>query len=101
MDSIITFFCIVGLCIFMYGYIRMRQLNKDYPLSCNVLYLPRDDKMIKDKLPHMDVLDHEEHSETFRHTIFSTAPMGRSEIEDMIPSLNQRTDRVGISEMGG
>ena len=101
MDSIITFFCIVGLCIFMYGFIRMRQLNKDYPLSCNVLYLPRDDKMIKDKLPHMEVLDHEEHSETFRHTRFSTAPMGRSEIEDMIPLLNQRTDRSIMSEMGG
>mgnify|MGYP003682403857 CR=1 FL=1 len=100
MDSIITFFCIVGLCIFMYSYIRMRQQNKDYPLSCNVLYLPRDDKMIKDKLPHMEVLDHEEHDETFRHTIFNKAPMGRSEIEDMIPLLNQRTDRSVLREMG-
>ena len=77
----------------------MRQMKKDYPLSCNVLYLPRDD-VTKDKLPHMDVLDHEEHSETFRHTRFSTAPMGRSEIEDMIPLLNQRTDRSIMSEMG-
>ena len=100
MDSIITFFCIVGLCIFMYGYIRMRHINKDYPLSCNVLYLPRHDKMSRDKLPHMEVLDHEEHDEKFRHARFSTAPMGRSEIEDMIPSLNRRYDRVGMREIG-
>ena len=76
----------------------MRQLNKDYPLSCNVLYLPRDD-IKKTELPHMEVLDHEDHDETFRHTRFATAPMGRSEIEDMIPLLNQRYDRVGMSEM--
>ena len=101
MDSIITFFCIVGLCIFMYGYIRMRQLNKDYSLSCNVLYLPRDD-IKKTELPHMEVLDHEEHDETFRHTRFNRAPMGLSEIEDIISSvpLNQRYDRVGMREMG-
>lgn len=99
MDSIITFFCIVGLCIFMYSYIRMRQLNKDYPLSCEVLYVPRDD-VTKDKLPHMEVLDHEGHDETFRHTRFNKAPMGRSEIEDMIPSLNQRYDRIVSREMG-
>ena len=102
MDSIITFFCIFGLCIFMYSYIRMRQLNKDYSLSCNVLYVPRDD-VKKDELPHMEVLDHEEHDETFRHTRFATAPMGRSEIEDIISSvpLNQRYDRSVLSEMGG
>ena len=101
MDSIITFFCIVGLCISMYGYIRMRQLNKDYPLSCNVLYLPRDD-IKKTELPHMEVLDHEEHDETFRHTRFNRAPMGLSEIEDIISSvpLNQRYDRSVLSEMG-
>ena len=97
MDSIITFFCIVGLCIFMYGYIRMRQLNKDYSLSCNVLYVPRDD-IKKTELPHMEVLDHEEHDEKFRHARFSTAPMGLSEIEDMIPSLNQRYDRSVMRE---
>ena len=100
MDSIITFFCIVVLCIFMYSYIRMRQQNKGYPLSCNVLYLPRDD-VTRDKLPHMEVLEHEEHEATFRHTRSSTAPMGSSEIEDMIPLLNQRTDRSIMSEMGG
>jgi hypothetical protein len=85
----------------MYGFIRMRQLNKDYPLSCNVLYLPRDD-IKKTELPHMEVLDHEEHDETFRHTRFNRAPMGLSEIEDIISSvpLNQRYDRVGMREMG-
>ena len=99
MDSIITFFCIFVLCISVYSYIRMRQLNKDYPLSCEVLYVPRDD-VTKDKLPHMEVLDHEGHDETFRHTRFNKAPMGRSEIEDMIPSLNQRYDRIVSREMG-
>ena len=101
MDSIITFFCIVGLCIFMYGYIRMRQLNNNSSLSCNVLYLPRED-VTRDKLPHMEVLEHEEHGETFRHTRFNRAPMGLSEIEDIISSvpLNQRYDRSVMSEMG-
>ena len=100
MDSIITFFCIVGLCIFMYGYIRMNQINKDYPQLCNVLYIPRRDEASRDKLPHMEVLEHEEHDSKFRHARFSTAPMGRSEIEDMIPSLNRRYDRVGMREIG-
>ena len=79
----------------------MRQMNKGYPLSCNVLYLPRDD-VTKDKLPHMEVLDHEEHDETFIHTRFNRAPMGISDIEDIISSvpLNQRYDRSVLSEMG-
>jgi hypothetical protein len=100
MDSIITFFCIVGLCIFMYGYIRMRQINKYYPLACNVLYLPRHDRTVKDILPHMEVLEHEEHDSKFEHTRFSTAPMGQSEIENIIPSLNRIYDSVELREMG-
>jgi hypothetical protein len=79
----------------------MRQMNNNSSLSCNVLYVPRDD-VKKDKLPHMEVLDHEEHDETFRHTRFNRAPMGLSEIEDIISSvpLNQRYDRSVLSEMG-
>ena len=99
MDSIITFFCIVGLCIFMYGYIRMRQINKDYPLSCNVLYLPRYDRAER-RSPHMEVLEHEEHDSKFEHARFSTAPMGQSEIETIIPSLNRIYDSVELREMG-
>ena len=100
MDSIITFFCIFGLCIFMYGYIRMTQINKDYPQSCKVLYIPRRDETSKDKLPHMEVLEHEEHDSKFRHARFSTAPMGISEIEDIIPLLNRRYDSVNMVELG-
>ena len=99
MDSLITFFCIVGLCIFMYGYIRMSQLNKDYPLSCNVLYLPRKDEGMKDSSPHMEVLEHEEHDSKFEHAKFSTAPLGKSEIENIIPLLNRRY-AVELREMG-
>ena len=101
MESIITFFCIVGLCIFMYGYIRMRHINKDYPLKCNVLYIPRHDVPVKDRLPHMEVLDHEAHDSKFIHARYSTAPMGISEIEDLIPSLNRRYDTVELREMNG
>ena len=100
MDSIITFFCIFGLCIFAYAYIKMRHINKDYPLSCNVLYIPRRDESSKDSSPHMDVLDHEEHDSKFRHSRFNTAPMGRSEIEDIIPSLNMRYDNINMIELG-
>jgi hypothetical protein len=79
----------------------MRQMNNNSSLSCNVLYVPRDD-VKKTELPHMEVLDHEEHEETFRHTRFNTAPMGLSDIEDIISSvpLNQRYDRSVLSEMG-
>ena len=100
MESIITFFCIVILCIFMYSYMRMTQLNKDYPLSCNVLYLPRKNQIKKDVKPHMEVLEHEEHDSKFEHARFSTAPVGISEIETIIPSLNRRYDVVELREMG-
>ena len=98
MESIISFFCIFGLCIFVYAYIKMRQINKDYPSSCNILYIPRDDNP-DDRSSYMDVLDAEDDSK-FEHTRFDTAPMGRSEIEDLIPSLNRRYDSVEIRELG-
>ena len=96
MDSIITFFCIVGLCIFVYGYIRMIQDNKDYSQRCNILYIPRHDSPVKNRLPHMEVLDHEEHDSKFLHATYTTAPMGISEIENIIPSLNRRYDSVEL-----
>ena len=43
MSSLITFLCIFGLSIFMYAYISMYNLNKDYPTKCSVIYLPRSD----------------------------------------------------------
>tara|TARA_B110000208_G_C11725263_1_gene414303 strand:- start:811 stop:960 length:150 start_codon:yes stop_codon:yes gene_type:complete len=48
----------------------------------------------------MEVLEHEEHDSKFEHARFSTAPMGISEIETIIPSLNRRYDVVELREMG-
>ena len=98
MESLITLFCVFILCVFMYSYIRMYQINKDYPNSCNVLYIPRNDNK-KNELPHMEVLEHEEHDSKFRLAQFSTLPRGISEIESLIPSLNKRNDSVTMIEL--
>ena len=58
MESIITFFCIIGLCIFVYGYIRMTQINKKQK-TCNILYIPEMDDTEPNKLSYMEVLYHE------------------------------------------
>jgi len=68
----------------MYGYIRMTQINNE-AVSCNILYIPEHDGQ-DSLLPHMEVLDHEGHDSKFRHTQRERAPMGISEIEDLIPS---------------
>lgn len=100
MESLITLFSIFILCVFMYAYIRMYQLNKDYPTSCHILYMPREDNP-KNILPHMEVLDHEAHDSKFKLAQFSTLPQGISEIEQLIPSLNRRNDSVSMVEIGG
>ena len=100
MDSIITFFCIIGLCVFVYAYQMMNREKRDYPHRCKVLYVPRHDEVKREKLPHTEVLDHEAEDEKFRHARFSTAPMGVSEIDMMIPRNNLRFDRSEIQEMG-
>lgn len=87
MESVITLVSILILCIFMYGYIKMYEINKDYPTTCKVLYIPRQDKVVKNILPHMEVLDHEEHDSKFRVAQFNTLPQGISEIESLIPDL--------------
>ena len=99
MESLITLFSIFILCVFMYGYIMMDQINKDYPTSCHILYMPREDNPIKNRLPHREVLDHEEHDSKFKLAQFSTLPQGISEIEQLIPSLNQRNDSVNMVEI--
>lgn len=101
MDSIIAFFCIIGLCVFMYAYQMMRRKHKDYSHRCNVLYVPRHDETTRDKLPHMEVLEHEEHDSKFIHAEFSTAPLGISEIDTMLPRNNIRYDSINRSEYGG
>jgi hypothetical protein len=101
MESLITLFSIFILCAFMYAYIRMDQINKDYPTSCNILYMPRQDNTVKNRLPHMEVLDHEAHDSKFKLAQFSTLPQGVSEIEQLIPSLNRRHDSVSVVEIGG
>ena len=98
MESVITVFYIFILCVFMYSYIRMYQINKDYPTSCKVLYIPRNDTQ-KNRLPHMEVLDHEEHDSKFRLAQFNTIPQGVSDIESIIPALNRRHDSVNIVEL--
>lgn len=101
MDSIIAFFCIIGLCVYMYAYQMMRRKYKDYSHRCNVLYVPRHDETTRDKLPHMEVLEHEEHDSKFIHAKFSTAPRGISEIDTMLPRNNIRYDSINRSEYGG
>ena len=101
MESLMTLVCIFILCVFMYAYIRMYQLSKDYPTSCNVLYVPREDNPVENRLPHMEVLDHEAHDSKFKLAQFSTLPQGISEIEQLIPSLNRRNDSVSMVEIGG
>ena len=99
MDSLITFFCIIILCIFVYGYIMMRHKYNDYSQSCNVLYIPRNNSSdIKDRLPHMEVLDHEVDDIKF---FDQSVPRGISELENIIPSLNQRYDSIELREIGG
>ena len=100
MDSIITFFCIIGLCVFVYAYQMMNRDKRDYPHRCKVLYVPRHDEVKRERLPHTEVLEHEAEDEKFRHARFSTAPMGISEIDLMIPRENTRNDRIDVRELG-
>ena len=71
MSSFITLLCIFGICVFMYSYISMYNLNKDYPTKCNVIYLPRTNDINRESSPHMEVLDHEAHDSQFRHARLS------------------------------
>ena len=88
MSSLITLLCIFGLSIFMYAYISMYNLNKDYPTKCNVIYLPRSDSASREILSHMVILDHETHDSKFRHSRYDTAPRGISELDDLLSSNN-------------
>jgi hypothetical protein len=99
MESIIAMLCIGALCVVVYAAIRMHQLNKDYPVSCEILYIPRSDISYNGS-PHMDVLEHGEHDEKFRHAAYSTAPLGVSEIESIIPSLSTRYLETGLRVIG-
>ena len=100
MDSIITFFCIIGLCVFVYAYQMMNRDKRDYPHRCKVIYVPRHDEVKRERLPHTEVLEHEAEDEKFRHARFSTAPMGISEVESMLPRENTRNDRIDVRELG-
>ena len=99
MESLISFFCIVVLCMFVYGYIMMKNKYKNYSHTCNTLYIPRNnhpDKWMEK--PHMEILDNEVNDiQLFNQS----APRGISEIENLIPSLNQRYDYIELREMGG
>jgi len=84
MDFLITLFCIFGLCVFVYAYVKMHNLKKNYYIPCKVLYIPEDD--INNSL-NTRVIDHETHENKFKHTLTDTAPRGISEIDDIIPTL--------------
>jgi hypothetical protein len=86
MSSFITLLCIFGLCVFMYSYISMYNLNKDFPTKCKVLYIPETDDITRESSPHMEVLEHETHDSTFSHTGSIVAPLGISEIDDTLSS---------------
>ena len=88
MSSLITLLCIFGLSIFMYAYISMYNLNKDYPSKCSVVYIPRSDDVSREILPYMDILEHERHDSKFRHSRYDTAPRGISELDDLLSSNN-------------
>ncbi len=42
MESIITFFAIIGLCIIVYAYHMRKRKYKEYPISCDVIYIIKD-----------------------------------------------------------
>jgi len=88
MSSLITLLCIFGLSIFMYSYISMYNLNKDYPSKCSVIYIPRSEDISGVMSPHMEVLEHERHDSKFRHSRYDTAPRGISELDDLLSSNN-------------
>ena len=88
MSSLITLLCIFGLSLFMYAYISMYNLNKDYPTKCNVIYIPRNDSSSREILPYMDFTELEGRDNKFRHSRYDTAPRGISELEDLLSSNN-------------
>ena len=96
MDSIITFFCIVGLCIFVYGYITMRQTNLNQK-TCSTLYVPEREPDDSNSLSYMDVLDHEGHPSKFEHTRSQLAPTGDN---DLPSRLNLRYEQTNLSFFG-
>lgn len=88
MESLITMFCIFGLCVFMYAYISMYNLNKDYPTKCSVIYIPRSEDINREVSPHMEVLEHERHDSKFSHSRYDTAPRGITGLDDLLSSNN-------------
>lgn len=88
MSSLITLLCIFGLSVFMYAYISMYNLNKDYPSKCNIVYIPRSDAMDGENLSHMDSLENETHDSKFMDSGYDTAPMSISEFDDLLSSNN-------------
>ena len=88
MSSLITLLCIFGLSLFMYAYISMYNLNKDYPTKCDIIYIPRSGDLDREVLPHMVILEHEKQDSKFRHSRYDTAPRGISELDDLLSSNN-------------
>ena len=72
----------------MYAYISMYNLNKDYHTKCSLIYLPRSDDVNRERLPHMEILEHEKHDSKFRHSRYDTAPRGVSGLDNLLSSNN-------------
>ena len=100
METIIALFCIFGLCIFIYSYQMMRRKYKDYNTRCNVFYIPEHDTPVKNRLPHMEVLDHEEHDAQFIHSQYETAPQGLNELDNLMPNISIRYNSQQMREFG-
>jgi len=100
MESLLVLICIIGLCVLVYSYQMMRRKYKDYNHRCNVLYVPEHNVPVKDRLPHMEVLDHEEHDEKFYHSQYETAPQGIYELDSLMPNMSIRYDSRSMREFG-
>ena len=74
----------------------MKNKHKIQSKSCNILYVPRIDKEIDNEMNQSDITSAQG---TFTNPM-NRAPRGISEIENLLPSLNQRYDTVEIGEIG-
>ena len=96
MESFLSFFCIFVLCMFVYGYIMMKNKHKNHSNYCNVLYVPRIEKEIENEMDQSDIISSQN---TFTNPM-NRPPRGISDIEYLLPTLNQRYDTIELREMG-
>tara|TARA_B100000035_G_C20961526_1_gene536767 strand:+ start:642 stop:869 length:228 start_codon:yes stop_codon:yes gene_type:complete len=54
-DSVLIFFSIIFLGIVVYAFQMRNRLHKKYSQSCDVVYLPKKEKIIKDNINISDI----------------------------------------------